>query len=161
MGGVRVRVALDSGLLATEVQDSKLSLRSRTTSSSTRRASAMKHAHQRQGQGRPQEWNQDQGSITLSAGCAEDIAEWTTGPNSSITQAKGQPSSEYGMSRKPLHLSYDERPLRKGMRPNGPKSAKSTVGGERQPLKGRGEAREKDTNQQLHWLRTPAQLPAS
>jgi len=52
MGGVRVRVALNSGLLATEVQDSKLSLRSRTTSSSTRRASAMKHAHQRQGQGR-------------------------------------------------------------------------------------------------------------
>jgi len=87
----------------------------------------------------------------FSAGCAEDIAEWTTGPNSSITHAKGLASSEYGMSRKPLHLSYDERPLRKGMRPNGPKSAKSTVGGERQPLKGRDEAREMDTNQQLHW----------
>ena len=98
---------------------------------------------------------------TFPAGCAGDTAEWTTGPNSSIPHAKGLASSEYGMSRKPLHLSYDERPLRKGMRPNGPKSAKSTVGGERQPLKGRDEAREMDTNQQLHWLRTPAQLPAS
>jgi hypothetical protein len=97
----------------------------------------------------------------LSAGCAEDTAGWTTGPNSSIPHAKGLASSEYGMSRKPLHLSCDERPLRKGMRPNGPKSAESTVGGEQQPLKGRDEAREKDTNQQLHWLRTPAQLPAS